>query len=198
MEITADMAGALVLPAISQASNHSLVERAQCGCGTSFRQLVEPHLEMLHRIAYRACGQTELAEDAVQETLTLAYERLGQYRPEAPFKSFLAAVAVRRAKTLLRSEARRRVREGKSHPAANLTGPEESLVGDQVANHLRDALLKMPSKRREVVLLRLDAGLSYREIADARGMSEGSARVLVHMGLKQIKELITKETESLR
>ena len=90
------------------------------------------------------------------------------------------------------------MREGKSHPAANLTGPEESLVGDQVANHLRDALLKMPAKRREVVMLRLDAGLSYREIADARGMSEGSARVLVHMGLKQIKELMTKETESLR
>ena len=193
MEVTRDIVTPLVLPAVSQAYDRSLVERAQCGCGASFRQLVEPHLEMLHRIAYRACGQTELAEDAVQETLTLAFERLGQYRPEAPFKSFLAAVAVRRAKTLLRSEARRRVREGKSRPAWNLNGPEESLLGEQTATLVRDALLKMPSKRREVVLLRLDAGLSYREIAYSRGMSEGSARVLVHMGLKQIKDLMEKQ-----
>jgi RNA polymerase sigma-70 factor (ECF subfamily) len=193
MEITADMTNPLALPAVTQSFDRSLVERAQCGCGNSFRQLVEPHLEMLHRIAYRACGQNELAEDAVQETLTLAYERLGQYRPEAPFKSFLAAVAVRRAKTLLRSESRRRVREGKSRPAWNLFGPEESLVGAQTATIVRHALLKMPAKRREVVLLRLDAGLSYREIADAQGISEGSARVLVHMGLKQIKELMKKE-----
>ena len=193
MEMTADMASALALPTVPQTSQRSLLERAQCGCGASFRQLVEPHLEMLHRIAYRACGQTELAEDAVQETLTLAYERLGNYRPEAPFKSFLAAVAVRRAKTLLRSESRRRVREAKSRPSWNLMGPEESMVGDQAAGTVRDALLKMPAKRREVVLLRLDGGLSYREIAEARGMSEGSARVLVHMGLKQIKELMSKD-----
>ena len=192
MEMTSDMANPLALPSVSQTYDCSLVERARCGCGSSFRQLVEPHLEMLHRIAYRACGQTELAEDAVQETLTLAYERLSDYRPEAPFKAFLAAVAVRRAKTLLRSESRRRVREGKSRPALNLYGPEESLVGGQTATTIRQVLLKMPGKRRDVVLLRLDAGLSYREIAQAKGMSEGSARVLVHMGLKQIKESMAK------
>ena len=197
MEITADLRGPLAFRGPTKSHDRSLVDRARCGCGASFRELVEPHLEMLHRIAFRACGQTELAEDAVQETLTLAYERLADYRPEAPFKSFLAAVAVRRAKTLLRSESRRRVRESRSRPAANLSGPEEFAGGGQAAAQIRHALLRMPGKRREVVLLRLDAGLSYREIAATKGISEGSARVLVHMGLKQIKECMTKSTEEM-
>ena len=195
MEITADITRPLALTTAGHSEDSSLVERARCGCGASFRQLVEPHLPMLHRIAYRACGQTELAEDAVQETLTLAFERLGEYRPEAPFKSFLAAVALRRAKTLLRSESRRRVREEKSRPASNLCNPEESMVGGQTAAMIRHTLLKMPGKRRDVVVMRLDAGLSYREIAQAKGMSEGSARVLVHMGLKQLKESMVRGAE---
>ena len=37
-------------------------------------------------------------------------------------------------------------------------------------------------------MLRLDGGMSYAEIADALGTSEGSARVLVHLALKEIKE----------
>ena len=187
MEITADITRPLTLTTAGHSEDSSLVERARGGCGASFRQLVEPHLPMLHRIAYRACGQTELAEDAVQETLTLAFERLGEYQPEAPFKSFLAAVALRRAKTLLRSESRRRVRD--------LCNPEESMVGGQTAAMIRQTLLKMPGKRRDVVVMRLDAGLSYREIAQAKGMSEGSARVLVHMGLKQLKESMVRGAE---
>lgn len=194
MEITIDMASSVGLLPTPQVHDHSLLKQAQAGCGSAFRQLVEPHLEMLHRIAYRACGQTELAEDAVQETLTLAYERLGDYRPEAPFKSFLAAVALRRAKTLLRSESRRRVREAKSRPASNLSGPEDVMTGDQTAGMIRTALRKMPRKRRDVVMLRLDAGLSYREISNVKEMSEGSARVLVHMGIKQIKDAMEKSS----
>lgn len=194
MEITLDMASSVGLPPIPRVHDYSLLKQAQAGCGSAFRQLVEPHLEMLHRIAYRACGQTELAEDAVQETLTLAYERLGDYRPEAPFKSFLAAVALRRAKTLLRSESRRRVREAKSRPASNLSGPEDVMTGDQTAGMIRTALRKMPRKRRDVVMLRLDAGLSYREISEVKDMSEGSARVLVHMGIKQIKDAMEKSS----
>ena len=196
MDITLDIASSVGLSPASHNHDLSLLERAQGGCGSAFRQLVEPHLEMLHRIAYRACGQTELAEDAVQETLALAYERLGEYRPEAPFKSFLAAVAVRRAKTLLRSESRRRVREAKSRPAMNLCSPDDILAGDQAAAIIRSALRKMPRKRRDVVMLRLDAGLSYREISEVKNMSEGSARVLVHMVIKQIKDVMQKASTS--
>ena len=198
MEIAAHRTAGLVLPASAptlnagMASEAVLVQGALGGCGLAFRHLVEPHLLMLHRIAYRACGNEELAQDAVQETLTLAFERLDRFEARSTFKAFLAAVAARRAKTLLRSEKRRRIRESKTRGFRPFASPDESLCGDRIASVVRTALLQMPAKRREVVLLRLDGGLSYREIAEARSISEGSARVLVHMGVKQLREACDK------
>ena len=61
-------------------AERGLVEQAMAGDGLAFRRLVEPHLPMLLRVAARVAGSRELAEDAVQETLTLAYQRLPSYR----------------------------------------------------------------------------------------------------------------------
>ena len=64
---------------------------------------------------------------------------------------------------------------------------DEAVEGETAAKRIRSALRDMPPKRREAALLRLDAGLSYREIAEAMDTSEGSARVLVHTAIKQLK-----------
>jgi RNA polymerase sigma-70 factor (ECF subfamily) len=135
-------------------------------------------------------GCMTLAEDAVQETLTLAYERLGDFRPDSPFRAYLMAIVVKRAKTLARSERRRLVRERKSAEPHTHASPEEALSGQRSARLVRDALRAMPEKRRRAAVLRLDAGMSYREIAETMGSSEGSARVLVHMALKELKSAL--------
>jgi RNA polymerase sigma factor (sigma-70 family) len=169
---------------------HELLARALDGDGRAFATLVEPHLPMLYRIAARACGSTAIAEDAVQETLTLFHGRLDSYAPGTSLRSFLAAIAVRQARTLLRGEQRRRVREDNSAPPEATADPVELLAAERLGRQIRDALAKMPKKRQEVALLRLDAGLSYAEIADAVGSTEGSARVLVHLALQQLRELL--------
>lgn len=165
-----------------------LVRRALEGDGYAYRQLVEPHIAVLHRIATRACGDRALAEDAVQEALTIAYKRLDRYTPDTSLRSFLAAIAVRKAQTLLRSERRRRVREDASAEPERIAGPGELVRAERLGQRIREALASMPKKRREVAMLRLDGGMSYSEIAEAVGSTEGSARVLVHLALKDLRE----------
>lgn len=167
---------------------HELIARALDGDGRAFASLVEPHLGVLYRIAARACGDRALAEDAVQDALTLAFERLSTYQPGTSFRAFLAAYAVRKAQTLLRGERRRRAREESSDPPQGLPNPAELVRAGQAARRVREALAKLPEKRRAVAMLRLDADLSYAEIAQAVGTTEGSARVLVHMALKELRE----------
>ncbi len=172
---------------------HELVSRALEGDGRAFQSLVEPHLNMLYRIASRACGQRALSEDAVQEALTIAFTRLASYEAGTSLKAFLASIAVKRARTLLRSERRRRGYEEKGQPSERVPEPSELLETEQSARAIRAALEAMPDKRREVALLRLDANLSYAEIAAALGTTEGSARVLAHLALSELKSRLAAE-----
>lgn len=185
-------------PEISHDAEADLIRAALAGDGLAFRRLVEPHLPMLHRIAARSSGP-HLAEDAVQEALTLAYQRLPQYRHELPFRAYLAAIAAKQAYTIARGERRREKRELASRAPNEPATPEQEAHGAHLAARVRAALAAMPDKRRQAALLRLDAGLSYQEIATALESTEGSARVLVHTALKELKErladLITGASE---
>ena len=164
------------------------IEAALAGDGLAFRRLVEPHLPVLHRIAARVSGDRALAEDAVQETLAICFQRLPSYRHETPFRAFLSAIAAKQAHTQARSKWRRQKRELASAGPQPMARPDEAVEGEAAAKRIRSALRDMPPKRREAALLRLDAGLSYREIAEAMDTSEGSARVLVHTAIKQLKK----------
>jgi RNA polymerase sigma-70 factor (ECF subfamily) len=165
----------------------TLVQAARDGDGRAFTDLVKPHLPVLYRIARRACGDAALAEDAVQETLLLAFQRLGRYTPDTSLRAYLAAIAVKRAHTLIRSNRRRLVRETAAPPLQAVDTPEELTLAAQTESRVRAAIAKLPAKRGEAVLLRLDGKLSDQEIASAVGSTPQSVRVLVHLGLKDLK-----------
>ncbi len=176
---------------MTETEEAELVARALAGEGRAFGALVEPHLDVLYRLAHRACGDADLAEDAVQETLALAHRRLGRYRPGTSLRAWLAAIAVRRAHTLLRSERRRAARRERGSRPGAPARPDEAYDAAEAAARLRAALATLPRKRREAVLLRLDAGLAHREIAAAIGSSEASVRVLVHLAMQQLRDALS-------
>jgi RNA polymerase sigma-70 factor (ECF subfamily) len=169
-----------------------LLGRALSGDGRAFSELVEPHLAMMFRIAARVVSKNRcLAEDAVQEALTLAYVRLRSYRPGSSLRAFLAAIAARKASTLLRSELRRRRREVDAEPfELQVPTPADTLDAERTAQALRQALGALPNKRRQVALLRLDGGLSYAEIAESLHTSEASARNLTHLALASLEKAL--------
>lgn len=171
-----------------QQEERSLVETARAGDGRAFRTLVEPHLGMLHRVAMRVCGDAALAEDIVQDTLVLCFQRLGDLREGSTLRAFMAGIAAKRAYTMGRSERRRKHREDASMTPALPSDPGQDLQASRTAATLRAALLAMPDMRREAALLRLDGGLSYREIADVLDSTEGSTRVLVHKALAELRK----------
>jgi RNA polymerase sigma-70 factor (ECF subfamily) len=173
---------------VETSAEATLVAWARGGDGQAFASLVTPHLELLYRIAARAAGSRVLAEDAVQETLELVHRHLGRYAVGTSFRAFVAAIAVRRARTLLRAEHRRSRRESAATEGEHPASPADWMAAEETATRIRTALAKLPEKRQQVVLLRLDAGLGYAEIAAAVGTTEGSARVLVHHALRDLKD----------
>lgn len=175
-----------------------LVRAAIDGDSQAFAMLIKPHLGLIYRVTTRATGNLALAEDAMQETLAIVHRRLFRYRPGTSFKGFVATIAVKRARTLLRSEARRRRREELAPPGETPPTPADVAAANETARAILRALTAMPRKRQEVVLLRLDGGLGYDEIAQATDTTEGSARVLVHLGLRDLKATLAPHLETER
>jgi len=146
---------------------------------------------MLYGIAMRISRSPQLAEDSVQETLTIVFQKLHRYEPNTNFRAFVANIATKRILTLIRSEKRRRLREQKSAVKSETApSPLQLNEAEQTAELIRRALNRMPSKRKNVVLLRIEAGLSYAEIAEQLDSSEASTRVLAHLGMKELKSAL--------
>jgi RNA polymerase sigma-70 factor (ECF subfamily) len=177
-----------------------LVAQARAGDGEAFARLVRPHLVAMHRVAGRLAGAT-VAEDAVQEALTLGWERLGEVRTGTPIAAFLMGFVVRRAATLARGERRRGGRE-EAHGAAlseeRPARPDELLEARRLKATIEAGLAAMPEKRRQALVLRLDGGLSDRDIAAAIDSTEGSVRVLVHQGLAELDARLAREPAGLQ
>ncbi len=172
-----------------------LLARVKDGDGDAFGQLVSPHLGMLYRVASRTTRDSSLAEDAVQETLVIAHRQIGRYQAGTSLRAYLAAIAVRRSLTLVRGEIRRRGREQHSIQPDRSASAEEIVAADQLKERLIKGLAKLPAKRREAVIMRLETGLTHGEIADALGSSERSVRVLVHLGLKELKQYLERDND---
>ena len=164
---------------------------ALAGDGQAFAALVRPHLAVMYRVAGRWARRDDLAEDAVQESLQLAWQQLERYRPGTSMRAWLLAIASRRAWTLSRAEMRRRGREEASAAPEHPADPEEHARAAHTAAVIDSVLQTMSDKRRQAVILRLDGGLAHAEIAAALDSTEGSVRVLVHMALKQLRTALT-------
>lgn len=176
------------LEAEHEAREQSLLLAAGRGDGRAFAALVHPHLGVMYRAAARCCGDASLAEDAVQEALSVASLELGRYRAGSSLRAWLATIAIRRAHTLARAERRRHAREQEAPPPNPAASPAELMGAALAARRVHQALAGMPDKRREAAILRWDAGLPYAEIAAAIDSTEASVRVLVHLAMKELRE----------
>ncbi|HKU56955.1 MAG TPA: sigma-70 family RNA polymerase sigma factor, partial [Gaiellaceae bacterium] len=75
-----------------------LVLHAQTGDTRAFEQLVEPHREVMFRVAYLIARNAADAEDAAQEALVKAWRALGRFRADAPVRPWLVAIAANEAR----------------------------------------------------------------------------------------------------
>src|SRR5262245_65108714 len=94
----------------------SAVALARDGDSEAFRALVDRHSRAVYRLAHRMTGNSQDAEDVVQETFLKAYRQLGRFESRANFGTWLHRIAVNCSIDLIRS--RRHHETG--HDAADL------------------------------------------------------------------------------
>jgi len=123
------------------------------------------------------CGSTATAEDAVQEALARAWEQTARGNEIDRLGAWVTTVALNLARSQMRrwrSERRARTKLGALRPEIHdVTGA----TGDAYA--VRQALLDLPRRQREVTALRYYLGLDVRAIAEHLGIAEGTVKAML-------------------
>ena len=176
--------------------DRELVLRAQDGDGEAYGRLVELHQPRVYATLAKITHDPELALDLTQEAFIRAWEELDGFERRSAFSTWLYKIAVRLAYDALRRESRRGESGSTDRLADPDPRPDEHAAAEGDAAVLRQWVRKLPEMQRAVVTLRAWNGLSYREIAEILGTTEGSARVSFHHAITRLRAWYESEANT--
>jgi RNA polymerase sigma-70 factor, ECF subfamily len=167
-----------------------LIARWKSGDQRAATELVDRHATALARFAV-AFGERQDVDELVQDTFVRAFNSLDGFRGDSAFRTWLFTIERRLLLDRRRAERRRPDRsELHEDDAATAYDALDGIMAQETRNRLVEAMKRLSPTQREVFSLRVSQGLSYKEIADAVGTTEGAARVHYHNAMRAVKEFL--------
>lgn len=165
-----------------------LIARWRAGDERAATSLVARHAPALARFAV-SLGQRADVDEVVQDTFVRAFGCIESFRADSSLRTWL--FTIERRLILDRRRADRRRRDDTSVDdvdAATEFDALDEIVAEEAQSRVRQAVERLSRLQREVFLLRVNEGLSYKEIAEVVGSTEGAARVHYHNAMRAVKE----------
>ena len=167
-----------------------LITRWRAGDERAATALVERHAQALARFA-SSLGVRHDVEELVQDTFVRAFQSIEGFRGASSFRTWLFTIARRLLLDRRRAEKRRPDRvEVQEGDMATEYDALDTLVAGEAEARVLEATRRLSPTQREVFTLRVAEGLSYKEIADLVGTTEGAARVHYHNAMRAVKEFL--------
>lgn len=174
-----------------------LIHRAAEGDEAAFEALISPYWEPLTRLCLHILADPDEAADAAQETIIKAWRGLAAFRASAAFSTWLYRLATNACTDALRRKKRARTvpivqtdESGEEYTLELPDGaptPEQALLQKERRARLLRALERLEPQQRELLSLRIDAELSYEQIAE-----------LLHIRVGTVKSRLSRAREKLR
>jgi RNA polymerase sigma-70 factor, ECF subfamily len=173
------------------------IERAKQGDAEAFQFLYNLHKRRVYSLCLRMTGNTASAEDLTQEAFLQLFRKIGTFRGESAFSTWLHRMSVNVVLMQLRKknlplvpldEAMEGDDEGvaRKEPGA----PDERLAGSIDRLHLQRAVDELPPGYRTIFLLHDVEGFEHNEIAGIVGCSIGNSKSQLHKARIKMRELL--------
>jgi RNA polymerase sigma-70 factor (ECF subfamily) len=170
--------------------------QAAAGDAEAFAPLVEGHQQRLLHLCERLLGDAEEARDAAQEVFLKAYRKAGDVRPQGQVYTWLYRIAVNHCLNKLRR--RRLVRflrwedpEERDAPAFDppdgAADPAAALAARRRWRATRRAIARLPEGQRSVLVLVRFEGLSYKQVAEVLGITEGAVESRLFRAMRRLE-----------
>jgi RNA polymerase sigma-70 factor, ECF subfamily len=180
---------ALRATAPEETDDHVWVAAALAGEPGAFRVLFDRHAPAVRRFVRDLGRDAAYADEGTQETFVRAHARLATLRDDQRLRPWLLGIARR---VCLEEMRRHRPRPGPEPDEIDaLADPapsaETGLLAAEQVRLFRAALSRLGPERRGVLLLQLDHGLSYDEIASVMAMTPAQVRNELHRGRQELR-----------
>lgn len=180
-------------PEPAPARDEDLRARLAAGDADALGEIYDMYAPLVHGLARRVAGDTEAARDVTQEVFAGLWEHPLAFDPErGSLRGWLATLAHRRAVDWVRREVRRR-RPPEPETPADPAGADEAVLASELASGVKRSLDALPPPMRDVLELAYYRGLTYREVAVALGIPEGTAKSRIRSALAHLGRRLERE-----
>jgi RNA polymerase sigma-70 factor (ECF subfamily) len=178
--------------ATADTGDRSLIARAAGGEVVATRALYDQHAARVYRLAFRMCGDRDLASDLTQDVFVRVFSQLGQFRGDSAFTTWLHRVAVNTCLNTLRKVKRFRGREVEIDHAhdRSVDAAERDPVLHAALSRAIDAL---PENLRVALVLHTIEGYTHVEIGELLGIAEGTSKSRVFDARALLREALADE-----
>lgn len=176
--------------------DQKLIEESLNGQRDAFGQLVVRYQDRLYNTLLRALGSAEDAADAAQEGFVQAFQKLGTFRGESSFYSWLFRISMNAAISTKRKNKRMTasidaareqagVEPEDIHPTVQ---PSYAIELSEQQQLVQNALAGLSEEFRSAIVLKEIEGMKYEEIADVLGCPIGTVRSRIFRARTELKD----------
>ena len=177
-------------PAEARARLCAALTRVGAEDRNAFREVYTLTSAKLFGICLRICGERAAAEDVLHEVYLTIWKRAGAFEPgRASPISWLATIARNRSIDWVRARGLRPTRGLEEAAAIADDKPDQFTMAqrDEASRRLHDCLDALEERQRDAIRTAFFDGLTYAELADAKGVPLGTMKSWVRRGLQQLK-----------
>lgn len=176
-----------------------LIQRAQKGETTAFRELVEQNKKNVYYLALDLTGNQQDAEDLSQEVFIKAYRNIKDFRSDGKISSWLYRITVNtninqyrrksyQARKTQESFDELRPSQENSINSIPIHNPEKSAESGMIQQHIDAALDRLTPKERSIFVLRHYNDLPLKEIAEIHQVQLGTVKSMLFRTIKKLQK----------
>ena len=177
-----------------------IIESCLLGNTKVFSRLIDSYKNMVYNLAYRMSNNPHEAEDISQETFLRAFQSLAHFNPSYKFSTWIYQITL----NIIRDKFKRKKIDYVSldapvetddsefypQPTDLTNNPEQIITQQEDAQVIQKAILSLPLKYREVIVLRHLQDLSYIEISNILKLPSGTVKIRLYRAREQLRKIL--------